>query len=453
MNIVILNGSPKGNYSITLHTCLYLQKLFPEHSYEILNVGQKINKYEKDPLPAMEILKNADLILFSYPVYTFIVPYQLHRFIELIKESGIDLSGKFATQISTSKHFYDVTAHRFIQDNCADLGLKYIKGLSADMDDLTKEQGRLDAESFFRYVCHCVETNLYEKPSVTKPSSTVAYTRALSDCEKQSGRETVIVADLGENDTALQAMIDDFKGVYPYSTRIVNIRDYPFSGGCISCFHCAADGKCIYKDGFDSFLREQIQTASSIVIAYNLKDHSMGARFKLYDDRQFCNGHRTVTMGMPMGYLVCGDLTNEENLRTIMEARCDVGHNFYCGAATSSEEIASMSARMTYALENAYVQPQSFYGVGGMKIFRDLIYVMRGLMVADHKFYKKHGIYDFPQKQKSRMIGMILVGKLMNNPKLRAKMGNNMNEGMIAPYKKVLKNADKHVALVKVKNM
>ena len=53
-------------------------------------------------------LESADLLLFSYPVYTFIAPSQLHRFIELVKTSGIDLSGKYATQITTSKHFYDV---------------------------------------------------------------------------------------------------------------------------------------------------------------------------------------------------------------------------------------------------------------------------------------------------------------------------------------------------------
>ena len=32
-----------------------------------------------------------------------------------------------------------------------------------------------------------------------------------------------------------------------------------------------------------------------------------------------------------------------------------------------------------------------------MKIFRDLIWMMRGLMKADHEFYKAHGMYDFPQ--------------------------------------------------------
>ncbi len=438
MNILIVNGSPKGSFSITLHTCLYIQKLFPDHSYDIVNVGQQIKKIEKDPAPALALLQKADLILFSYPVYTFIVPSQLHRFLEIVKESRIDLAGKFATQISTSKHFYDVTAHRFIQDNCCDLGLKYIRGLSADMDDLTKEQGQQDAKKFFQYVCYCLDNDLYEEPSVPGPSAPGSYTPSLREGHKKTGRETVIVADLWPADSPLAAMIADFQAVYPYPTRIVNIRDFPFSGGCISCFHCAADGKCIYKDGFDRFLREKIQTASSIVLAYTVQDHSMGAQFKLYDDRQFCNVHRTVTMGMPMGYLVCGDLRWEENLRTIMEARCEVGHNFYCGAATDAASITSMARRMAYALENSYVQPQNFYGIGGMKIFRDLIYLMRGIMVADHKFYKKHGIYDFPQKQRGTLIAMLLVGKLMNNPKLRSKMGRQISEGMIAPYKKVL---------------
>ena len=82
--------------------------------------------------------------------------------------------------------------------------------------------------------------------------------------------------------------------------------------------------------------------------------------------------------------------------------------------------------------------PEAFYGVGGMKIFRDLIYVMRGLMKADHKFYKKHGVYDFPQKQRGRMLVILLVGGLATNPKMQKKMGNNMNEGMLMPYTKVL---------------
>ena len=33
---------------------------------------------------------------------------------------------------------------------------------------------------------------------------------------------------------------------------------------------------------------------------------------------------------------------------------------------------------------------------------------------------------------------MKLAGALLSSPKVKAKLGNKMNEGMIAPYKKVL---------------
>ena len=139
MKVLVINGSPKGDYSTTLQTVKYLEILFPGHCFEYINAGAQIRLFENDMTLALQALESADLLIFSYPVYTFLVPSQLHRFIELIKTSGIDLRGKFATQITTSKHFYDTTAHAFICENCMDLGMKYIKGLSADMDDLTME--------------------------------------------------------------------------------------------------------------------------------------------------------------------------------------------------------------------------------------------------------------------------------------------------------------------------
>ena len=173
----------------------------------------------------------------------------------------------------------------------------------------------------------------------------------------------------------------------------------------------------------------------------------MGASFKLYDDRQFCNGHRTVTMGMPIGYLVSGAYSRETNLQTIVEGRAQVGGNFLAGVATDevdpNVEIERISRNLVYALEHQYVPPQNFYGVGGMKIFRDLIWLMQGMMRADHKFYKAHGQYDFPQKKRGTMFKMYLVGALLSNPKLKAKMGNAMNEGMLMPYKKLFEKMDK----------
>lgn len=446
MNIVVVNGSPKGKYSITLQTVLYLEKHFPQHTFQILHAGQRIRALAKDFSEAAQQLRQADLILFSYPVYTFIAPSQLHHFIRLVKESGVDLAGKFATQITTSKHFYDVTAHRYIQDNCQDLGMKFIRGLSADMDDLLTEKGRDEAKKFFAYVQWCIQKNSFEP--LPQPAGPAAHRKVTVPEERKAekktirGKEVVIVTDCRAQDAQLCGMIERFRRVLPVRSRVVNIREYPFTGGCLGCFHCAVSGKCIYKDRFDEFLRRDIQGGAAIIYAFSIQDHSMGWVFKQYDDRQFCNGHRTVTMGMPMGYLVSGDYSRESNLQMIIEGRAEVGGNFLAGVATDERDpdtaVDRLARTLVYALCNSYVQPQNFYGVGGMKIFRDLIFLMQGMMKADHKFYKAHGQYDFPQKKMGTVLKMYLVGALLSSPKITAKMGNKMNEGMLAPYKKAL---------------
>lgn len=75
-----------------------------------------------------------------------------------------------------------------------------------------------------------------------------------------------------------------------------------------------------------------------------------------------------------------------------------------------------------------------------MKIFRDLIYIMQALMKSDHKFYKEHGIYDFPQKQKKRILQMKLLGELISIPSVQKKTKNQMSQAIIAPYQKVIEN-------------
>jgi len=447
MEILVINGSPKGKNSVTLQTVNYLQILHPEHHFEVLHVGQTVKSLEKDFSPAVAAIEKAELLLFSYPVYTFIAPSQLHRFLELLKASGMNVSGKYASQLTTSKHFYDMTAHGYIQDNCGDLGLRYIRGLSADMDDLTTKKGQKEAENFLRYLLWSVEHEIYEPAPQPAPAGIRQPVTPLTDSDADKTGDVVIVADLSEKDTQLQAMIDRFRGKLPRKTRVVNIREYPFRGGCLGCFNCAVSGKCIYTDKFDEYLRSEIQTADSIVYAFTIRDHSMGARFKMYDDRQFCNGHRTVTIGMPVGYLISGDLRWEQNLQTILEARAQVGSNFLAGIATDEESpdksIDQLCAKLTYALEEKYLPPQNFYGIGGMKVFRDLIWLMQGMMKADHKFYKAHGQYDFPQKQWPKMLAMYGVGALLSSKKLKAKMGSAMTDGMLMPYNKVLEKAKK----------
>lgn len=446
MNILVLNASPKGKNSITIHTALYLQALHPEHTFTFLPVGQRIKSYENDFAPLRCELEKADLLLFSYPVYTFIAPYQLHRLIELIKEDGVDLSGKFASQITTSKHFYDVTAHRYVEENCFDLGLHVIRGLSADMDDLLTPKGQKEARDFFDQLLFSCEHGLFATPPI-RPVNTnkSTYMPILSSVPKTTEKDIVIVTNYAPEDKNLQNMIADFQAALPFESRVVNLRDFPFSGGCLGCFGCAVTGSCVYKDGFDQFLRTKIQNADAFVYAFTISDHYTHSSFKCYDDRQFCNGHRTVTHGTPIAYLINGDYQYESNLRMILEGRSEVGGNYLCGVATDENDttanIQTLAASLVFALEKKLSRPANFYGVGGMKIFRDLIYVMQGMMKADHKFYKTHGIYDFPQKQKKRILQMKLVGAMLAIPSVQKKMKGQMNRYIIGPYEKIVEQA------------
>lgn len=450
MKILVINGSPKGKFSITIQSVEYLQKHFPSDHFEILNIGQQIKKYE-DPqliLATIKKIHEVDLLLFAYPVYTFLAPYQLQRFIELLKENLKDecFNRIMSTQISTSKHFYDITAHRYIEENCNDLGFNVIKGFSADMDDLLSDKGRKELIGFWKYVKFTATQGIFEAHKKTLLQEKKIYTQRIEAIEKSNKYKTVIVTNCEKNDSNLMNMINDFCKAYPFNTRIINILDFKFDGGCLGCFNCAINGTCIYKDGFDNFLRNEIQTADSIVYAATIKDHSFGASFKRYDDRQFCNGHRSLTMGMPIAFIISGEYSKESNVRNLIEAKNEVEHTFLSGVINDENKneeqieknIKATANTMAYALQNKLILPQNFYGVGGRKIFRDLIYVMGGLMKEDHKFYKKNNFYDFPQKQKAMKFMARTLGLVMSIPTLKKASSGKMNQFMITKYKQVI---------------
>jgi hypothetical protein len=67
----------------------------------------------------------------------------------------------------------------------------------------------------------------------------------------------------------------------------------------------------------------------------------MGSSLNLYDDRQFRNGHRSVTMGKPMGHIVSEPCGHESGLRQVIEGRCDVGRNLLTQVATDESGARS----------------------------------------------------------------------------------------------------------------
>ena len=107
MKIVVLNGSPKGDTSVTIHSVKYLQKKFPEHDFNIINIAKRIKGIERRRGTFDEIIaevSSADGVLWAFPLYVLMVPARLKRFIELIYEWGAEsaFAGKYSAAISTS---------------------------------------------------------------------------------------------------------------------------------------------------------------------------------------------------------------------------------------------------------------------------------------------------------------------------------------------------------------
>ncbi|HEY9595818.1 MAG TPA: NAD(P)H-dependent oxidoreductase, partial [Spirochaetia bacterium] len=76
MRIVVLNGSPKGDVSVTRQYVLHLEKAFPQHQFEVLPVAQRSKKLEGDPAAFDEVVqkvRNADGVIWAFPLYILLV--------------------------------------------------------------------------------------------------------------------------------------------------------------------------------------------------------------------------------------------------------------------------------------------------------------------------------------------------------------------------------------------
>jgi FMN-dependent NADH-azoreductase len=82
MNITILNGSSKGDMSVTMQYARFFREEFPEHRFIQLNIAQKLGKFEKNPEYEQEVyrsISSSDLVLFFYPLYYLTVHSQTKR--------------------------------------------------------------------------------------------------------------------------------------------------------------------------------------------------------------------------------------------------------------------------------------------------------------------------------------------------------------------------------------
>ena len=87
------------------------------------------------------------------------------------------------------------------------------------------------------------------------------------------------------------------------------------------------------------------------------------------------------------------------------------------------------------------IKPSNFLVMGGRKIFRDDIWGrLRFVFQADNRFYREHGMYDFPQKNLKTRITNLKMMLLTKIPVVKKEFIKRIKTEMIKPHQKVFED-------------
>jgi multimeric flavodoxin WrbA len=337
MNILVLNGSPKGELSVTLQYVAYLQKKFALHTYKIVNIAQRIKRLERDEAAFDAILADvraADLVLWATPVYYFLVPGQVKRFIELVDERGSveAFAGRYAAVVTTSIHFFDHIAHNYLAGICEDWGMHFYGGHSAEMKDLLNDSGRAQflrfAEGLFAAVEQAAVTPANYAPVIPHDLAYVpGPMRAAPDLphltpSPERELRPLIIADGLDRSPNLARMVARFAASFDRPVEVVDLAAVDIKSGCLGCLRCGLDNECQFegKDAFTTLFRDRVMTADILFFAGDIRDRYLSARWKTFFDRSFFRGHAPSLTGKQLAWIVAGPLRQLPNLCQFMEA-------------------------------------------------------------------------------------------------------------------------------------
>ena len=458
MKITVLNGSPKGESSVTLQYVNFIQKKFPQHEFRVIHIAKNIKKLEKDTdyfETIINEINDSDGVLWAFGLWVLVVSAQYMRFIELISERSAKdaFKNKYTAALSTSIHYFDHIAHNYIRSVTEDLEMKYTDGLSLDLVDLRKKDERnnmiIFAESFFNEI-----RNKHATSKLFKPLTYSTFNYQPSPAKNKihpDGKKIIVLTDSSDNNSNLMKMVNRFLEAFnsENNVEVVQLDNINIKGGCLGCVRCGYDYKCQYKDGFTDFYNNHVRTSDIIVFAGSVKGRFLSSKWKTFYDRAFFWNHTPSLVGKQIGYIISGPLSQTPNLIQYLEAssfaRQDSNHvDIITDESEDSLEIDNLLQNFTERLvrfsEQNYIKPKNFLGVGGHKIFRDDIWGrFRMVWQADHRYFKEHGKYDFPQKDYGVRIATAVMMLLTKIPKFRNKFYNNLRDMPVKRMQRLIK--------------
>ena len=458
MKIVVLNGSPKGRQSVTMQYVEYLARRFPEVELEVHDVAQRIGGLEKDPARFAEVIdavRGADAVLWAFPLYILLVCSQYKRFIELIRERGVEdaFAGKYAATLSTSINFYDSTAHAWMRSVVEDLGMPFAGSYSANMHDLMRPAERERLEGFAADLFAVIRSRaaLPRRYAPLSASSAPLALNASAARVPTQGRRIVVLTDALPQHARLRTLVDRFVASFDGPVEVVNLYDIDIRGGCLGCLRCGADYRCAYtgKDGFIDFYNDAVKGADVLVFAGTIVARQLSSKWRQFFDRSFFNTHTPSIIGKQVAFLLSGPLSQIPELRTCYEAWMEIQQsNLLEFVSDEGEEGAvarqldSLAERLVRLSLAGYVRPRTFLGVAGLRIFRDDIWGgLRVVFRADHKAYKRMGLYDFPQRKVLKRLITGAAWLVTGLPGIRSRFPAMIKAQMIQPYRKIVEAA------------
>ena len=455
MHITVISGSPKGELSVTLQSVRYMEKKFPEHVWHYVHVGQTIRSIEEKTEKQGEIaelVRASDLVLFAQPVYTFTIPSQLKRFMELLfkVDLGRAFSGKYAAVLTTSINFFDHAAHAYMRATLEDLGMRFAGAFSADSYDLLQEKERLRLEAF---AGDMLETVGRRRP-VTRAFAPLVHkawnykSGEASPALDVQGKKVLIIQDRRYPAENAGAMADRMVARFPGADRLV-LEEISMAGGCLGCVQCGFDHQCVYagKDDFIAAYEERIKTADILFFVMKVEDRMFSALWKTFFDRGFYNTHTPTLRGKQLGFLVSGPLGQMGPFREVLTAftewqgagLVDMVTDECCEAPLLDALLDTLAERAVEAWERGFVSPATFLGKGGMKVFRDDVFGRhRFVFQADHTWFEANGIYDFPQDDKRAMETNAFMFDVMKDPGTKEAIRKMLKSEMVKPIRKVV---------------
>ena len=458
MKITILNGSPKGDLSVTLQYVNFIHKKNPELELSVHHVSQKIKAIENREKSFDKIIddvRESDAVWWSVPIYVCLIPSQYKRFIELIWERGAESAfrNKYTAVITTSIHFYDSTGNNYMHSICDDLNMNYVDFFSPDMYDLLDEKHRtqllLFAENFIDAVKDAIPVSKSFHPLIQRDFE---YAPVKSDTRVDiENRKILVLTDSDQPDSNLGKMIQRFRDSFSSAVELVDLCKLNIIGGCLGCIECGFDNRCAYtgKDDFIDFYNDNVKKADIVVYAGSIKDRYLSSTWKQFFDRRFFNTHIPTQTGKQIAYLISGPLSQIPNLKEIISALAEMDQANLCGIVTDefgeSKDIdALLQALAAKLIRNAakqYIKPITFLGVGGRKIFRDDIWGrLRFPFTADHDYYEKHGLYDFPNVDPDQHKFSLDMIEAIKDPEAKEMIRKMIKSQMVVPHKKIVES-------------